>query len=104
MVYRKGVGSIRWVMMSGGGGRYIVVSVILVMCGDSWRWQVCRACACKMPNLVTSSANHQTIGGAKTSVVPRRSGVGIRVFGLLQLFEVFFHFRELLLEGDWVGI
>ena len=46
-----------------------------------------------VPNLVTSSANHQTIGGAKTSVVPRRSGVDIRVFCLLQLFDVFFHFR-----------
>ena len=42
--------------------------------------------------------------GSKTSVVSRRSGVDIRAFHLLQVFDVFFHFRSVLLEGDRVGI
>ena len=87
------VGTIRWARMLGGGRRDIVVLMVLITHGGSGRQQVCRACACKMPNLVTSSTYHQTIGGAKTSAVPRRSGVSIRAFCLLQLFDVFLHFR-----------
>ena len=57
-----------------------------------------------MPNLVTSSTNHLAVGRLKASVVPRRSGVDIRAFHLLQVSDFCFHLRQLLLKGDKVGI